>query len=640
MIKTIIKKNKLSSLPVTLLASVFSCALISACGQADNNASEPAVAVETVESSAKKRLTASDLPHYLTRNIQDEVFYFVMPDRFHNGDVTNDQGSKTEPLSAGGFDPSHKGYYHGGDINGLQQKLPYLKNLGVSAIWMTPIMRNQAVQAGSAGYHGYWILDFNEIDPHLGSNEELKAFIDAAHQENIKVFFDIITNHTADVIKYSECHGEDGLQWLVENDTDCPFKSLAQLKAGDGYQTVIPAGQEQVKSPAWLNDPKYYHNQGDSDWEGESAVYGDFSGLDDVNTNDPFVVAGMTEIFKEVISEFKPDGFRIDTVKHVNIEFWQQFAPALVDHAKTEGIPEFFMFGEVYDPTSAFLSQFTTTGKMQSVLDFGFQSAAYQTLIAQKGTDVLAELFANDKDYLDADSSADQLVTFVGNHDMGRFAHMLQKSEHNYSAEQQAQRTLLAHALMYFSRGIPVIYYGAEQGFIGEGGDQASRQDMMPSKVASYNENTLLATDKTTADDNFDQTHSFYQTFADYADVVHKNHALRYGKTETLYQQSTPGIFAFTRTSEQQKIVVVVNTATTEQTVNLEIKSSQTKSLYSPNSLLNKASTNKGVGDKNNQGTVTAENYAQMSPTPLLRVNENSVTVTVPALSFAVYQID
>ncbi|WP_440875281.1 alpha-amylase family glycosyl hydrolase [Thalassotalea sp. PLHSN55] len=591
----------ISTFATSLLAGV----LLSACHPAETVSSAPAVAQE------KTRANASDLPHYLTRDIQDEIFYFVMPDRFYNGDESNDNGSTTEPLSAGGFDPTHKGYYHGGDLNGLQQKLPYLKELGITSIWMTPIMRNQAVQANSAGYHGYWILDFTEIDPHLGSNAELKAFIDAAHKENIKIFFDIITNHTADVIKYPACHGEDGLQWLMEQGSDCPYKTIAETEAGQGYQAIIPKGQENVKTPAWLNDPKYYHNQGDSFWEGESAVYGDFSGLDDVNTDDPFVVKGMTDIFKNVISEFKPDGFRIDTVKHVNMEFWQEFAPALVEHAKSEGIPQFFMFGEVYDPSSAFLSQFTTVGKMQSVLDFGFQSAAQQALVDQKGTNVLAELFANDKDYLDEDSSADQLVTFVGNHDMGRFAHMLQTSAHNYSESEQAQRTLLAHALMYFSRGIPVIYYGAEQGFVGEGGDQASRQDMMPSKVKSYNDNYLLATDKTTADDNFDTSHSFYKTFADFADVYIKNHALRYGKTETLYAQDSAGMFAFSRTSEQQNIVVVLNTATTEQKVELDVNAKAITSLYQ------------------------SENSQQNA-----QLQQNKLAVTLPALSIAVYQID
>jgi len=566
----------------------------------------------TVAADSALRI-ASDTPHYASRNIQDEVFYFVMPDRFANGNTDNDLGSKTQAISAGGLDRTKKGMYHGGDIQGLAQKLPYLESLGVTAIWLTPILRNQAMQGPTSGYHGYWVLDFTEIDPHLGSNDDLKALINAAHDKNIKVFFDIITNHTADVIKYTECHGVDGLQWLAKDGEDCPFKSTAQLASGDGYTTVIPQGQENLKTPAWLNDPKYYHNQGDSNWVGESSIRGDFAGLDDVNTNDPQVVIGMIDIFKNLITEFKPDGFRIDTVKHVNTEFWAQFAPALVSHAKTQGIEQFFMFGEVYDSTSKVLSEYTTKGKMQSILDFGFQSAVQETLVNNKGTDAFARLFANDGDYKDHDSDANQLLNFIGNHDMGRFTHFLQSSDNNFDEAAIIERNQLAHAMMYFMRGIPIIYYGAEQGFVGDGNDQDSRQDMMPSLVASYNDDDLIATDATTADDNFDQSHVFYQKFAKYADIYHRHQALRHGQHKTLFSQATPGIFALSRTiaSSQDEMIVVFNTATQSQQVSIAASYATVDVVYQEES-----QTGKHV----------------------LSVDKQALNITVPALSFAIYQ--
>jgi len=525
---------------------------------------------------------ASALAPYQERHFQDEVFYFVLPDRFVNADKSNDLGAaandKKRALSRGGLDVTDKGMYHGGDLAGLTEKLPYLDNMGITAIWLTPVLRNQAVQNGSSGYHGYWILDFSEIDPHLGTNAELKNLIDKAHQRNIKVFFDIITNHTADVIKYKECHSTDGLTWLFE-EKNCPFKSLAQLAKGDKYTPFIPKGSEDLKTPAWLNNVDAYHNQGDSHWKGESSIRGDFAGLDDVDTDSDNVVAGMVDIYKAIIDEFKPDGFRIDTVKHVNMEFWQTFSPALMEHAKTQGIDNFFMYGEVYSFEPEALSRFTVEGKLPSVLDFAFQGAIQKALVEQKGTDVLAKLFAQDHfyqtDHKDINhngvinTDANQLVNFTGNHDMGRFAYTLRKSKHNYSEQEQIQRNLLAHALLYFSRGVPVIYYGDEQGFVGDGGDQASRQDMMPSKVASYNDDNLLATSSTTADDNFDTSHLFYQSFAKYAQLYQQYPALRFGKQETLYAQEKPGIFAITRThtvlvsgqDKTEKLLVVFNTA-------------------------------------------------------------------------------
>src|SRR4051794_34784373 len=138
-----------------------------------------------------------------------ERFYFVMADRFANGDTGNDHGGLTGGFEVTGFDPTRKGWYHGGDLKGMTSKLDYIRGLGTTAIWLTPIFKNKAVQAldtpfPSAGYHGYWITDFTQVDPHLGSNADLKALVSEAHRRGMKVFFDIITNHTADVIKYGD----------------------------------------------------------------------------------------------------------------------------------------------------------------------------------------------------------------------------------------------------------------------------------------------------------------------------------------------------------------------------------------------------------------------------------------------------
>ena len=121
---------------------------------------------------------AGDARHSLRAPVTDQNFYFVMADRFQNGTMANDHGGlppgKTEGQS--GFDPTGKGWYHGGDLEGLRDRLGYIKRLGTTAIWLTPSFKNKAVQDNngfpSAGYHGYWITDFTQIDPHLGSNED------------------------------------------------------------------------------------------------------------------------------------------------------------------------------------------------------------------------------------------------------------------------------------------------------------------------------------------------------------------------------------------------------------------------------------------------------------------------------------
>ena len=154
---------------------------------------------------AQASLAADSLRPPLTR----DNFYFLMPDRFANGDTSNDRGGLSGAREVTGFDPTRKGWYHGGDLKGVISKLDYIKGLGTTAIWLTPSFKNKPVQGlgtqfPSAGYHGYWITDFTQIDPHLGTNQDLRDLIDGAHARGMKVFFDIITNHTADVIQFAE----------------------------------------------------------------------------------------------------------------------------------------------------------------------------------------------------------------------------------------------------------------------------------------------------------------------------------------------------------------------------------------------------------------------------------------------------
>jgi alpha-amylase len=145
--------------------------------------------------------------HSLREPVTDESFYFVMVDRFENGSTANDTGGISGDRLQHGFDPTSRAFYQGGDLQGLLDRIDYIRGLGTTSIWLTPSFKNKAVQledGPSAGYHGYWVTDFTQIDPHLGTNAELNALVNAAHERGMKVYFDIITNHTADVIGYEE----------------------------------------------------------------------------------------------------------------------------------------------------------------------------------------------------------------------------------------------------------------------------------------------------------------------------------------------------------------------------------------------------------------------------------------------------
>jgi glycosidase len=514
-------------------------------------------------------LLASGAPAYADqalplrdRPASDEIIYFLLPDRFENGDRSNDHGGLSGDRLHTGFDPTSKGFFHGGDLKGLTARLDYIHALGATAIWLGPIYQNNPVQGArgdeSAGYHGYWITDFTAVDPHFGTAADLQTLVGAAHARGMKLYLDIIVNHTADVIRYRECP-----------DNRCPYRSRADYPDradGYAYTPYIPEGEAHRKVPEWLNELRYYHNRGNSTFEGESSTLGDFSGLDDVATEDPRVVQGFIDIFNGWIDNFGVDGFRIDTAKHVNPEFWQAFVPAIRTHAAARGIPNFHVFGEVatseMDP--ALLAEHTRVDKLPAVLDFAFAAAVRDTVAGSAGTDQLARLFAADSLYEGGVTAALQLPTFISNHDGGRFARQVQLARPKASAAEVLKRVQLAHAMLLTLRGVPTVYSGDEQGFVGWGDDQAARQDMFASQVVSYNNQPLLGTSSTTAVSNFNSAHPLYQTIAALARLRAEQPALLHGLQVVRAASRTPGLFAVSRFDSVTgtEVLLAFNTST------------------------------------------------------------------------------
>ncbi len=562
---------------------------------------------------------------YLHRDIRDDIFYFVLPDRFNNGNQTNDNGA-VSGVSHGGFDPRSERGFHGGDINGIEQKLAYLESLGITAIWMTPLLRNNAIQKDGIAHHGYWIVDFTEIDPHFGTNDDLKQLIDAAHRRGMKVFFDIITNHTADIIRYKECHQLDGR--FIEGLTRCEYKPV-NTAMSEQYSPFLLDDEANIKTPSWLNDPQYYHNQGDSNFEGESSLNGDFNGLDDLNTLHPKVLSGMVEIYQNLIAEFKPDGFRIDTVRHVDLSFWQTFSPAIVEFAKQQGIPQFHVFGEVYDTNPVNLSLYTTDGKLPSVLDFAFQDVAAKIFYQGQSPLLAKQLFEQDDLYKDEDSQADLLMTFLSNHDMGRAGYFINDAGIASTEAEKLQRSILSHAFMFLSRGIPVVYYGDEQGFTGDGNDIDAREDMFASHVASYNDNSLLGTLATTADDNFNIAHPLYRAIAALSELRKTERVLRRGEYQARFyadkeNASHAAMFAFSRidSSTGEELLMVFNTGTSLASATIPMLVTEVDSLLNTQALKEAATSSKTA----------------ISPSQV-RVNEHDIKVSLAGLSFEVYRV-
>jgi glycosidase len=520
-----------------------------------------------------------------------EVVYFVLPDRFNNGNPYRlEPGAPDE----NGFDPANPDFFHGGDLQGITEKLDYLRDLGVTSIWMAPVFRNRAVQnygdgvRSKAGYHGYWILDFTDVDPHFGSKGDLQHLITEAKQRGIGTILDVVVNHTADVIQpkngvhayqykfskpYLDAHGKPFEDRDYINRED--FPALDPEISFPVTPTFLSDKDRTIKSPDWLNDPTVYHNRGDASTGGESVDYGDVSGLDDLFTEQLRVVRGMIGIYVGWIKSFDISGFRMDTVKHVNKEFWQRFVPAIQEAAQNSGRKDFFIFGEVYDHDPAFLSEYVHRASMPSVLDFGFQRAVRGFAAGTDAPAKLAQFFAKDSYYTTPSVNAYGLVTFLGNHDIGRIGYFLCNDVSTASDEELVARDILAHAVLFFTRGIPAIYYGDEQGFTGKGGDVASREDMFGSKVPDYAEEKRIGGGDGSAP-AFNEDHPLFSAIRAMISVRKKNSTLQGGIQIVRYAEDKPGIFAVSRIDQKRReeMLVVFNNSAETHKANIKVFSS------------------------------------------------------------------
>lgn len=388
--------------------------------------------------------------------LSKDLIYFVFPDRYLNGDTSNDKFA--------GYNPSDTAFFHGGDLKGLtgtcsvgDNGLARIKKLGFTAVWVTPLVVQQKPTPYGAGYHGYWGVDFLDVDPHLGTKADLLAFSQCAKKLGLKLILDVVTNHTGDVIRYRD---------------------------RDAY---IPTELVNAKSPAWLNDLSNFHNVGDISkcWgEGSCSQLGDFYGLDDVATEKPVVYNGWADVYSQWIKDYGFVGFRVDTARHVDDAFFKNWSPQINAAAKSVGIDRFTIFGEVWDVNPINLMNYIRRNKIETVLDFPFQRTAIEFASGYSDATTIENLFKYDDLYTTPTSSASNMVTFLGNHDMGR-AGMIIESKRINPATELLPRTLLGHSLMYLTRGIPSVYYGDEVGMTGtgSGSDQLARQDMFSTKV-------------------------------------------------------------------------------------------------------------------------------------------------------------
>jgi glycosidase len=479
-----------------------------------------ALSVGSAQSAAGPSLAALATPGADSSLASDRI-YFVMTDRYANGDPANDDGGKSGTTQITGYDPTSPAWWHGGDLKGLvggctdpKHGLERIEALGFNAIWITPVVVNQVSQGDSGGYHGYWGIDFTTVDPHLGTEQDLLDLTTCAHDLGMKVLLDVVVNHTGDIIQdgstynpapYRDCHGKVFKPAKYVGKSTFPCMSVRAMP----NQTFVLPGLEHVKKPDWMNDLTNYHDRGPVDFSSCSTQcyeQGDVFGLDDLFTEKPVVLNGLAKIYSDWIARYKFDGFRVDTARHLNAGFWQLWEPRMIAAARSVGIDDFQIFGEVPITSTVDQSVYVRDRGIPSVLDFPFQDAA--TGYASGGSSALAMLHRlQDDDYYRLPDGADPTPpTFLGNHDMGRAAYEIASQGGGLSGSKLLQHVELGYDLLYLMRGAPVVMYGDEVGMIGTGGDQAARQDMFPTQVSDWQTQPRVGSPPIGSGSSFDVT--------------------------------------------------------------------------------------------------------------------------------------
>ncbi len=399
--------------------------------------------------------------HVPSPDWRDQVIYFVLTDRFDDGNPRNNE------QGLGEYNPSQGHMYSGGDIDGIRRRLDYVQQLGATAVWLTPPVLNQwnDTTHGFWGYHGYWASHFKRMDPHVGSLTDYKRLSDALHRRGMYLVQDVVVNHTGNFFSY-------GTGWRADDPS-------ADYRPNTGSRPQA----RPLQAPFHLNDPRRAADRRASiyHWTPEirdvtvrdEEMNFQTSGLDDLNTENPVVRRALRDSFGYWIREVGVDAFRIDTAYHVPPAYFEDFlyatdpqAPGMAHVAGRTGRRDFLAFGEGFgiDPPG----QTRYTRKLESyirgedgrkrlsgMLNFPLYAGLVDVFARGRAP---AELQRRVQDMVAADARGidpRRLPSFIDNHDVDRWLAV--------SGEPAMKQALLA--LMTLP-GIPVLYYGTEQGLV------------------------------------------------------------------------------------------------------------------------------------------------------------------------------
>jgi glycosidase len=502
---------KLSTLAISLVIG------LSACGSDHKDTSVPASAGSHVPS-----------PDW-----RDQIIYFLMIDRFNDGDTANDDQGANE------YDPSSEKKFSGGDLVGVQQKIDYIQGLGATAVWTTPPVANQWWDPAQnyGGYHGYWARDLQKVDEHFGDLQSYQALAKGLHAQGMYLIQDVVVNHLGNFFTYTGNY---------DPANPCQGFELIPGALAAGQSLPAPLAQNDCNNASDFSAAIYHWTPAIKDHNDttQELTY-QLSDLDDLNTSTPAVRDYLKQSYRYWIDQVGVDAFRVDTVKFVDHDFYYDFFHApdgILAEAKKTGRNDFLSLGEIFEASTPYHTEgeekliaylgSQEKPELASVLNFPLQSTMSQVFAGGKPT---AELGFRLRKMMTMYPDPYRLGNFIENHDMARLL-----SQGNPEDLKQALFTMLTLP------GIPVIYQGTEQAFTGY------RDSMF---AGGYREDGQHI-------DSFDSQSTMYQFIQQLAQLRHNNKVLSRGDLTILAEDKAgAGAFAYRRHLDDAEALVILNTA-------------------------------------------------------------------------------
>jgi glycosidase len=466
---------------------------------------------------------------------RDQIVYFLMTDRFNDGDPSNnDQGANE-------YDPQDGSKYSGGDLKGIADKLDYIQGLGATAVWITPPVANQWWDpwVNFSGYHGYWAENFKEVDKHYGDLPAYRDLAQRLHGRGMLLVQDVVVNHTGNFFRYAGAYDPgDVTRNFERNLGSLPHRAPSQP----------PFDLNDAADPAHREAAVYHWTPGISDFLDPKIRFDyQLSDLDDLNTENPAVVDALKDSYKHWVKEVGVDGFRIDTVIYTPPAFYADFLhssdparPGVSTFARQSGKPGFFTFGEAWFPPRPYddaadksVAEYVTRGadeRIDSALNFPLHFTLQDVFAGGQATRQLS--YRLDKAFELYESPA-LLLNFVDNHDKPRFLSI-------------GLLAALKQSLLFIMTipGIPVIYYGTEQAYAEE------RAAMFAGGFHAGGE------------DHFDADAEMYRFLKQASDVRRQHAAFRRARPRVLRDSGIgPGAFVYALEHEGERAFVLFNTS-------------------------------------------------------------------------------